>query len=319
MVCNRLSFALLLSVLSLALLGTVASQQLSKRLILKDGSYQLATEWEVKGERVRYFSAERNEWEEVPNSMVDWTATDKFAKERAASASAFGTTDMEKEYAAERKAEEARTPQIAPGLRLSDDSPVFLLDTFSNEPQLVELQQNSGELHRNTKGNILRAAVNPIATARQTIEVPGPRAKVRSHINLPSIYVNEQQEQEDPSAQQTGSELPWDRFHVVRMQTKGNSRVVGNVKISVVGKASQEQKLVSTHAEKLTGGWVKITPEAPLANGEYALVEMLGKDGMNLYVWDFAVDPSAAANSNVHRPEKAPDLSPKSPPTPTRQ
>jgi len=281
-----------------------SSQQLAKHLILKDGSYQLATKWEVKGERVRYFSAERGEWEEVPNSMVDWPATDKYEKERAAGAPLAAAADLDKELAAEREAEEARTPQVAPGLRLPIDGNVMLLDTFESQPQLVEIPQNSGEINQNRKENILRAAINPVASSKSNIELPDAHAKVQAHGSLPSIYVQLQPDQAVVATSAAPQpEEPWDRFRIVRMQTKQGKRIVGDIKVAIYGKMTQEQKLVPSIADKLTGGWIKITPVKPLDPGEYAVVEMLGKEGINLYVWDFGVNPSAPANAMALKPE----------------
>jgi hypothetical protein len=288
---------------------SASAQQLAKRLILKDGSYQLVTQYEVKGDRVRYFSAERSAWEEVPKDMVDWAATEKFEKDRAAGQPAPEAVELDKELEAERKAEELRTPQVAPGLRLPEDGGVMLLDTYQGQPELVELQQQGGQVNKNMKGNILRAAINPIASSKQTIEIPGAHASVQSHAGLPSIYVNVEQQNKvgTSDASQTEvlpqqpqePELPWDRFRIVRLQAKGSKRVVGDIKVAVYGKVSQEQKLVPTNAEQLSGGWVKVTPTEPLTPGEYAVVEMLGKEGMNLYVWDFGVNPTAPANLNA--------------------
>jgi hypothetical protein len=314
------------SVLLLALLlaPAAAAQNLAKRLILKDGSYQLATKWEVQGDRVHYYSAEREDWEDVPNSLVDWAATDKWEKDRTAGVPTPEARAIDKELEAERQAEELKNPQVAPGLRLPEDGGVQLLDTFQGQPELVELQQSGGQVNRNTKTNIFRAAINPIASAKQTIEIPGTHAKTQAHAGLPSIYVNvDQMDQldnagtagKDPLTQQPERQkisradqpqMPWDRFKLVRMQTKGDKRIAGDIKVAVYGKVSQEAKFVPTTAEQMSGGWVKVTPTEPLAPGEYAVVESLGKDGMNLYIWDFGVNPNAPANAMVTKPQGKP-------------
>jgi hypothetical protein len=305
-------FVLPLALLSLYLFSALpaSAQSQARRLILKDGSYQSVTKYEVHGDRVRYFSAERGEWEEVPNSLIDWDATDKFEQGRLQGKLAPEAVELDKELEAERKAEKARSPQVAPGLRLPDDGGIFLLDTYQNQPQLAELQQSGGELDKNTKSNILRAAINPLAGVKQTIELPNAHAKVQSHTTVPSLYINIDENQGAPAtAQAAGGEPPpltpgnSDRFKVIRVDSKGNKRVAGAVKIAVNGKMKTDERLVAATATAMTGGWLKLTPTEPLAAGEYAVAEMLGKEGMNLYVWDFGVNPSAPANPSAWKPD----------------
>jgi hypothetical protein len=294
--------------LFLLLASAASAQQTAKRLILKDGSYQLVTKYEVMGDRVRYLSAERNEWEEVPNSLVDWDATKKFEKDRAIGGPVPEAVELDKETATDRAAQEAKLPQVAPGLRVPADGGVLLLDTFQSQPQLVELLQSGGELADPTKRNVFRAAVSPVAGSKQSIELKGLHARIQAHAALPAIYVNPDQDQDqNQNNEGTSSSSPlgldWDRFRIVHLQQKQEKRIIGDVKVGASGKVSQEQNFVPTTAEKLAGGWVKVTPKSDLVPGEYAVVEVLGKEGMNTYVWDFGVDPSAPENAAALKPE----------------
>jgi hypothetical protein len=179
---------------------------------------------------------------------------------------------------------------------------------------LIELGQSTSDINRNTKGNILHGAMNPIASAKQTMELPGAHAKIQAHATLPSIYINlEGQDVADPSQQSKTAPQPWDRFHIVKTQIKQDKRIVGDIKIAVYGKVSQEQKFVPATGVKLTGNWVKITPQNALSPGEYAVVEMLGGEGMNLYVWDFGVNPSASANATALNPDAVESAPPQKP------
>jgi hypothetical protein len=327
--CASLFAGISLTVVALAL--SSSAQDLSRRLILKDGSYQLVTKYEVKGDRVRYKSAERDEWEELPASLVDWPATEKYGKERAAAPAIPEASALDKETDAEREAEESHLPQVAPGLRLPEDSGIFLLDNFQGQPQLVELQQTEGDINRNTKGNIFRGAINPVASAKQTIELEGEHAALHSHVSVPSIYINIDDESSNraPTGETASAKLsepsldaprderphpqqpqqpqqalvPFDRFRIVRVKVKGGKRIVSDIKRAVTGKVSQDQAYVKTTIDRVSGGWLKLTPIEDLAPGEYVLVETKGGEGMNLYVWDFGVNPNAPANANPWKPE----------------
>src|SRR6185437_11142190 len=308
--------------LSIALLQSVPcafAQTNSKRLILKDGSYQVATKWEVQGDRVHYFSAERNEWEDGPNSLVDCKATDQYENDRAAGKMSPEAIQLEKELEAQRAEDESKSPHVAPGLRLPEDGGVYVLDTYLTEPQLIPLDQTGGEVNRHTGHNVLHGVINPVGGSKHTIELPGARSNLQVHATLPTIYINltsgEDADQADNSkSKKPVTELPWDRFRIVRAEVKGDKRIVGAIKVAVYGKASQEEQIIPADAEQLAQGWIKLTPKAPLTPGEYVIAELLGKEGMNSFVWDFGMHPDAPANMSVIKPESStPKKSPEVP------
>ena len=65
---------------------------------------------------------------------MDWAATDKFEKDRAAGVSAPEAVELDKEIEAERRAEQAKTPEVAPGLHLPEDGGMVLLDATPRIP-----------------------------------------------------------------------------------------------------------------------------------------------------------------------------------------
>ncbi|HUA15800.1 MAG TPA: hypothetical protein VMG31_10895 [Verrucomicrobiae bacterium] len=330
---GAIALALVSGLTALILIPRSRAQDLAQRLILKDGSYQLVTKYEIRGNRVRYYSAEREDWEELPKSLVDWPATEKYEKDRASNTEVPEAVELDKEAERDQQMAEAKLPEVAPGLRLPENSGVFLFDSFQGQAQLDEIQQTAGDVNRNTKANILRGALNPIAGMKQTIELEGAHAGVQSHVGVPSLYISADSgpdqnptktsasagspntpdvpEQPEQPQQAEQAVVPYDRYILVHAEVKGNKRVIGQVKRAVTGKIAEEQHPVKTTIDRVAGGWLKLTPTDPLAPGEYALVEM-GPEGMNLYVWDFGVDPKAPANANPWKPEVQ-DMKPAAP------
>lgn len=277
-----------------------AQQPRGKRLILKDGTYQLASRWEVKGDRVRYMSAERYQWEEMPASLVDWKATEEAEKLAAPRASAAEKADADEKA----KENDYEPPVVAPGLKLPDQSGVFLFDEFKGQSQLVEIVQNNSVLNKQMGGNILRAIIIPIPTGtKQTLELANPKAKIQSHLTQPAIYYNVFQDDDSGKKVETSSAGNMSRFTLIKVQKKGDHRVVANININLVGDEHEKRNVIETRSEIVNATWVKMTPLKPLEPGEYALVEIFSDDKMNLFVWDFGVDPNAPVNPTAWKPE----------------
>lgn len=266
-----------------------------ERLILTDGSFESISRYERRGGKVRYFSTERNGWEELPEALIDWPATERYAAEAGKTASQK-TEDALARAAEERREEEARTPEVAPGIRLPSPDNLYLLDSHRGDPVLVRLVQNGADLNKNTGKNILRGVINPIAGPRQSVELKGPNARVQSHTLSPSIYVAIDDNAGFPISEAAK------HLRIVRCQEKKGNRVVIAIDIAIYGRVKLRTDDIEVNIENISPLWVRITPKTPLEEGEYALVEFDDKGAANQFVWDFGVNPDAPPNQVSARP-----------------
>lgn len=287
------------------------------RLILKDGNYQLVRDYQIVGDRVRYLSQERGEWEELPANLVDWDATHKWEKEHAdlveedASPAMKEAEELDKEESQERNEQSARMPLVAEGLELPDEDGVFILDTFQGTPELVELI--SSDLSMNAKSRKGVAVLNPLATQKASLELEGAHAKVHLHVNDPVIYlslgVDETTEPvlTHPITVDTGgskavngkhgAHSPQSGFVIVRVDERQAVRVVGAIKVGPTGNVTQDEDTIPTKVELMPGKrWLRVTPQQKLTIGEYALAEIISSSDINESVWDFRVDPRTGDN-----------------------
>jgi hypothetical protein len=290
------------------------------RLILKDGSFQMVRKYEIAGDRVRYLSLERNEWEELPYDLVDWTATHKWEQNHvgpyegsdAASPAMKEAGEIDKEEAAEREEMKARMPEVAKGLELPDEDGVFVLDTYQGTPELVELVPS--DLNMNQRSRKGLQTLNPLAGERATVELNGAHAKVHLHVNDPAIYVslegqdNVEQVLSHAVTVQThgarevanrkhGAHSPNSGFAIVKVDERRAVRIIGAIHMSATGKVTQSEDVIPAKLELVPGKhWLKLTPETTLTVGEYALVEILSPSDINQSVWDFRVDPRMGDN-----------------------
>lgn len=286
-------------VLGLLLFASLLAADTTKRLILKDGSYQRVQKYEIKGDRVRYLSAERYGWEEIPTSMIDWDATKKYEEDlakRTEEAQKPPDAEEETRTAAELDTD-ARTPEVAPNLRLPAKGGVFALDDQFGKPELVEITQNATQNVPHTTKYVLMKKVNPVATRDETIELPRSRAGVRLQSSRPAIFIKPEVEVEESSNKRGKTPIPKltsgdaYRFELVKIEPKGKSRLVATVKTDIADDKARTQSTVAVTAQVMEGNiWIKLQPKQVLSPGEYAVMQTTPEGQYSSYVWDFGID-----------------------------
>ena len=97
----------------------------------------------------------------LPTSLVDWPATEKYEKDRAAGSAVPEAAQLDKELEQQREVEESHLPRSLPDSACPKIQALFLLDSYQGESQIVEVQQTVGDVIRNTKANILAAPSIP--------------------------------------------------------------------------------------------------------------------------------------------------------------
>ena len=309
--------AILPAALAFAALGTAQTVNHPTRLILKDGSYQSVTHYSVSGDVVNYGSAERNnEPEQLPASLVDWPATRAWEQAHATGAGNGAVIDPELQQ--EEADIASRTPLAAPNLQLPVEGSVLALDNFAGGDELVPLAQNDGDLNRNTAHNILKATVNPIASAHQLVQLKGVSAATQLHTGTPVLYIRigddlppdapDDAFTVDTHGASNAAAIPGggsasSQYVIVRADVRSDVRIIASFKISMLGQTTRQQDLIPATTELLPGGhWMRVTPQQPLLPGEYALMEVLNAKDVNLAVWDFGVHPDAPENEGVILP-----------------
>jgi hypothetical protein len=288
------------------------------RLILKDGTYQLVRQYTVAGDRVRYLSLERGDWEEMPVDLVDWDATRRWEKDHTmpsdeeASPAMKEAADIDKEETDERNLQKARMPEVSPGLELPDQDGVFALDTFQGTPELVELTPTDLGMNAKTRHGI--STLNPLAASRANLELDGEHAKVHLHVNDPAIYlslnVNDDTEPvlshavtvntsiaKVAASNKHGAHSDKSGFAIVRVDERHAVRIVGEIKVGPTGAVTQDENVIPTKVEVVPGKhWLRIQAEQQLTIGEYALVEIISASDINQSVWDFRIAPATGDN-----------------------
>ncbi len=252
--------------LAIFVFACLAALAANFKLYLKDGSSHIVREYKVEADRVRYYSVERSEWEEIPLDLVDLKRTEAEVKDRQAA------VDKEaKVFTVEEQAERQQEQEVA---RVPQNPGVYTLEGKDLRP----LKSAESKAVSNKGRSILKVLMPlPVVVGETTVEIDGARASQVVANAEPEFYFR----------------LAYDeRSAIFKLTPKKDSRVVQKWSVApVTNEMAETQEEVPVFRRQLEDGLYKIWPREALTPGEYAVVEYTAGQ-RNIQVWDFGYYPT---------------------------
>ena len=270
-------------VVLLLLASSLSAAQL--KLYLKDGTHQVVREYDVRGDRVRYYSSERQDWEELPKELVDFARTESEVTTKASV-----RADEDKLIAAEDKVEREERARMA---RIPADPGVY----YEVADEMKALKAAESKFVTNRKRSILKVmSPLPIVNGKATVEIDGEHSAFVVQSKRPEFYFRLSDDES---------------FNFFKLTPAKGTRIVEKVIIAaVVNEKVEEPIVIAAFRQQLADRLFKMWPTLDLEPGEYALVQYTeGK--MNLQIWNFRVQPEPLASPPSPRPASGSSPPPK--------
>ena len=200
-------------------------------------------------------------------------------------------------------AAQSHAPTAAPGLAVPGGSLPYALDHFQGKPELVPVHHSSVQLNNHKGANIAGSLAGSLFyKPKATVEVAGLHARTVLHDGTPAFYV---QLLIDSDSQANSSDSLTPSFAIVQAVPDKDRRIFAQIRFTpLTGDAKRRDGIVDSTIERLEDGWIKITPTAPLAAGEYAITPIpKTQNAFSTVVYDFTIDPKAPNASDAIAPE----------------
>jgi hypothetical protein len=248
------------------LLAAVGALAADFRLYLKDGNYHVVREYQVEGDRVRFYSVERGEWEEMPVSLVDLKRTEAERRERQEAIDKEATA-IAAEDRFERQQREERE-------RIPAEAGVYFLE--GNQVRTLK-QAESKAVNDKKRAVLKRLSPVPLVAGKTTVELDGERSANVVASGRPQFYFRLDRDES---------------FGIVKMTPKKGARVVQEWDMIPVSKeVIEKEQDVPVFRKQVDDGLYQVWPQEPLAPGEYAVIEYTTGE-RNIQIWDFSCQPA---------------------------